>query len=115
MSAHRDYWKECLSEAADECGLKLTAEQLDCLAGAAESGHEHYGMAFYSPPASDRVAAVERECREKLKAQQTGHERYVRNAETGIKQALRVRSDALVTIGEDGEVLLDDGRTVRIQ
>lgn len=41
-----DYWKECISIAADECGLSLTDEQLECIAGAVEGGYENYGMAF---------------------------------------------------------------------
>ena len=55
MTAKQDYWQECISIAAEECALKLTPEQLDCLASSAEAGHEHYGMAFYSPPESDRI------------------------------------------------------------
>lgn len=41
-----EYWKECISIAADECGLVLTEEQLECLASSVEGGHENYGMAF---------------------------------------------------------------------
>lgn len=50
-----DYWKECISIAAEDCGLKMTDEQLDMLAGSVESGHENYGMAFYSPPAGEHI------------------------------------------------------------
>lgn len=115
MSAKRDYWQECISIAAEECDLKLTPEQLDYVASSAESGHEHYGMAFYSPPPSDRISDIEREWKAKLKAQQDEHERYVRNAETAVKQALRVHHDDPVTIGAHGEVLRHGGRTERIQ
>lgn len=115
MTATQDYWAECIAIAAEECGLTLTTEQLEYLAGAAESGHEHYGMAFYSPPWSDRMADIEREWKAKLKAQQDEHERYVRNAEQAVKQALRVHRDDPVTIGEHGEVLRHGGRTERIQ
>jgi hypothetical protein len=101
--------------AAEECDLKLTPEQLDYLASSAESGHDHYGMAFYSPPDSDRINDIERELKAKIKAQQEEHERYVRNAETAVKQALRVHRDDPVTIGERGEVLRHGGRTERIQ
>jgi hypothetical protein len=48
--AELDYWKECLGIAADECGLSLTDDQLTELAEGAMGGHDHYGMAFYSPP-----------------------------------------------------------------
>lgn len=115
MSAQNDYWKECIAIAAEECDLPLTLEQLTYLANAVEGGHEHYGMAFYSPPPSDRLNDIEREWKVKLKAQQDEHERYVRNAETAVKQALRVPCDARVTIGSYGEVLRYGGRTERIQ
>jgi hypothetical protein len=115
MSAQQDYWQECISIAAEECDLTLTPEQLAYLAEAVEGGHEHYGQAFYSPPASDRLDDIEREWKAKLKAQQDEHERYMRNAETAVKQALRVHCDDQVTIGSYGEVLRHGGRTERIQ
>ena len=40
-----DYWKECLSISAEECGLELTDEQLDFLADGVKGGFENYGMA----------------------------------------------------------------------
>lgn len=115
MSAQRDYWKECIAIAAEECELSLTNAQLDYLASSAESGHEHYGMAFYSPPESDRISDIEREWSAKLKALKDDHERYVRNAEDAVKRALRVHRDDQVTIGSCGEVLRHGGRTERIQ
>ncbi len=109
------YWNECLSTAADECGLKLTDEQLGCLAGAAESAHENYGLAFYSPPVGDRIAEIERKWEAKVEKMQQESERYRRNAETAIKEALHQRRDESVSIGEDGEVFRHGGRTERIQ
>lgn len=115
MTAQQDYWQECIEIAAEECGLKLTPEQLDCLASSAESGHEHYGMAFYSPPPSDRINDIERECKAKLKRLQDEFGAYKGHAETAVKQALRVPRDAHVSIEPHGEVLMYGGRTVRIQ
>jgi hypothetical protein len=115
MTAAEDYWQECIASAAEECALKLAPEQLACLAKAAVNGHECYGMAFYSPPPSERLDEIEREWKAKLKTLQDEHERYLRNSETAIKQALRVHQDDHVTIGQHGEVLRHGGRTVRIQ
>lgn len=67
MSAQKDYWIECMSNAAEECGLSLTEDQLKCLAEFAESGHENYGMAFYQPPASDYFDHEKRELERRLK------------------------------------------------
>ena len=110
-----EYWKECISIAAEECDLKLTAEQLDHIAASISGWHENYGMAFYSPPSSERLDVIERECAEKLARQQREHEQYVNNAEAAVKRALRVHRDDQVSIGKHGEVLRHGGRTERIQ
>lgn len=115
MSTQRDYWQECIAIAAEECDLKLNTEQLDCLARSAESGHEHYGMAFYSPPPSDHLSDIEENCKKKLKALQDEFDRYKDSAETAVKQALRVHRNDNVSIEPHGEVLIHSGRTVRIQ
>ena len=65
-----EYWTECIETAADECGAVLSADQAKFIAEAAESAHENYGMAFYSPPPSDRISAIQRECDAKVKAAQ---------------------------------------------
>jgi hypothetical protein len=41
-----DYWKEGISDAARECGLEITNEQLNYLANAVRGGHECYDMAY---------------------------------------------------------------------
>lgn len=110
-----DYWEECISQATDDCDLTLTSEQLTCLAGAVSGGHEHYGMAFYSPPDSDRYADIEREWQQKYKTLKAEFDAYRGNAETAVKQALRQHRDDNVSIGEYGEVLRHGGRTERIQ
>lgn len=115
MTAQLDYWKECISIAADECDLTLTAEQLDSIAESVQGGHENYGMAFYSPPSSDRYNQIEREWKAKLDAKQRELDAYRNNAETAVKKALRQHHDAQVTIGEHGEVLRHCGRTEKIQ
>ena len=114
-STQRDYWKECIAIAAEECELTLTAEQLDYLASSVESGHDHYGMAFYSPPPSERLSEIEDGYKAKLKALQAEFDAYRGHAEIAVKQALRVHRDDHVSIEKHGEVLMHGGRTVRIQ
>ena len=110
-----EYWKECVAISADECGATLTAEQLHYIADGVAGAHENYGMAFYSPPDSDRLHDIEREAKAKYDALQRDFDKYRENAETAVKQALRQHSDANVTIGEHGEVLRHGGRTEQIQ
>lgn len=111
----KQYWTECISAAADDCGLKLTTEQLECLVETVKISHENYGMAFYEPPATDRIAEIERQYEAKLQKQQAEHDKYVRNAETAVKKALRTHSDAKIFIEDHGSVYLVDGRTTQIQ
>ncbi len=85
------------------------------MAEGAEGAHENYGMAFYSPPSSDRYNEIEREWKAKVEALEKDAERYRNNAERAIKEALRQPSDALVSIGEYGEVFRHGGRTDQIQ
>ena len=109
-----DYWKECISIAADECDLSITEQQLCELAASVEGGHENYGMAFYSPPDSDRISDVTRKWEEKCKAIQRELDEYKSGAESAIKRALRQYDDANVSITKNGEVFLHGGRTEQI-
>jgi len=109
------YWEECLDSSFNENGVIVTPEQLTAIAIDVQGGHENYGMAFYSPPASDRIADVEREWKKKHDDLQREFDKYRNNAETAVKKSLKQYEDAKVSIGEDGEVLLHDGRTTRIQ
>ena len=112
---HEDYWRECISNAAEECGALLTSEQVNEIAGSVQGAHENYGMAFYSPPSSDRISTVEREGNAKLARLQAEFDAYRENAETAVKRALRQRRDANVTIEKNGEVLRWGGRVEQIQ
>lgn len=60
-----NYWEECITEAADDCGAKLTKEQIDCIAGWVEGAHENYGMAHghdaIPSPQTLEVQRLERE------------------------------------------------------
>jgi hypothetical protein len=112
---HIDYWSECIINAADEGGFKLTPSQVQTLALAVEAGHDNYGQCFYSPPAGDMVYHAERESEKKYKALEREFEKYRGNAETAVKQALNQRADTQVGIGEYGEVTRYGGRTERIQ
>ncbi len=110
-----DYWEEMIAIAAEECCLALTDVQLKYLAGAAESSHDNYGMAFYSPPASDRISAIESEWKKKYESLQKELDKYRENAEYAMKVALRRSTNDSVSIGDYGEVTLYNGRTVRLQ
>lgn len=105
----QDYWAESLAIAAEECDepLKFTPKQLAHLASAMSSAHEHYGMAFYSPPPSDRISDIEREWKRKLKEAQDELEQYRGYAEKAVIRAASLPSDAKVTIDRYGAHRID--------
>lgn len=114
MTASAEYWQECISEAAEECGLTITQEQIASIAEAVEGAHENYGMAFYQPPPSDRFNEIEREHKDELDALRREFDTYRGTAEKTVGRILRQHSDTIISITEDGDVLRHDGRTEQI-
>jgi len=115
MSAETDYWEECVAIGAEECGLELTIDQLKYVAESVVGGHDNYGLAFYSPPDSERISQINKEWQDQYKALEKEFDKYRANAETAVKKALNQYDTALVSIGDHGEVFRSDGRTTRIQ
>lgn len=104
MNTDMDYWKECIGQAADDCELKLSAEQLECLADVASNGHEHYGMAFYSPPSGDYAASVEREWQAKYAELEKRFRDFEDRAEKAIRHVGRISDDRIISIDRHGYV-----------
>ncbi len=114
------YWCNALCEAFDGAGAyevwaTLSAKQQSEIGATIQTAHECYGMAFYSPPASDRLDAIEREWKSKYQALQKEFEQYRGNAETAVRRALKQFPDAEVSIDEYGDVYRHGGRTEQIQ
>lgn len=110
-----DYWVECVNLGAESCGLSLTADQAESIAASVEAGHDNYGMAFYSPPSSERINSIGREWQEKYNRLKDEFDAYREDAETAVKTALRQHSSDSVGIGKGGSVYRFDGRTTQIQ
>ena len=115
MSKQENYWIEAVGEALDCANVQATDAQRKDIAKAIEISHECYGMAFYSPPSSDRVSSVEREWKAKFDALQSEFDRYRNGAEKAVRAALRQRGDEPVSIRSDGSVFRHGGRTEQIQ
>lgn len=109
-----DYWNECISNAAEEAGIELTEDQVEVLADSVRIGHENYGMAFYSPPASDRLNDIERDAKARYARLEAEFEAYRNGAEKAVKSALRRHRDDNVGISPNGEVHCYGGRIERI-
>jgi len=112
---YEEYWRECIADAAEECGAVLTGEQINAIAGSVQVAHENYDMAFYAPPPSDRISTVKREGDAKLARLQAEFDAYRNDAEIAVKRALRQWPDANVSIQKNGEVIRWGGRIERIQ
>lgn len=101
-----DYWEECICLGEEHCGLTLTVEQRRCLAESVEAGFDNYDLAFYTPPSSDRMNAIESDWRSKYESLQREFDLYRSNAETAVKNALKMKKDVDISIDKHGEVSL---------
>lgn len=113
------YWQEAFEIALDEMGLfslveKMTAEQRAGIGEALQVSHENYELAHYSPPASDRIAVVELEWRQRLEDERDRTEAARKGAEIAMRKVLRVHRDVPITVTDAGEVYRHDGRTERL-
>lgn len=104
MNTDTEYWKEYIGQAAGDCDLKLSAEQLECLADAASNGHEHYGMAFYSPPSGDRMSVTDGDWQAKYKDLVRDFHDYQVRAEKAIRRIARIDDCKAVIINERSDV-----------
>lgn len=113
------YWQEAVEVALDEMGLyhvieAMTKEQRAELGEALAGSHECYGMAFYSPPASDRLNEIERGYKAKIARLEAEADQYRQTAEKAVGRILRQHSDTPISIGEHGEIYRHGGRTEQI-
>lgn len=112
---HVEYWLEALEYAMDALGVlgALTDEQRREVARSLCISAENQSLAFYNPPASDRIASVEREKAAALAQERAENERVLANVRAVLARQMGVRTSDL-SIGHDGRVFLNGGRTVEI-
>lgn len=96
-----EYWQECIAQAAEECGVSLTPEQLATLAGHAQSGHEHYGQAFYLPPSYEGTHDA---CKQKIRDLERDLERMRSSADRTVARAMGLQPEDVV-VTDRGEVI----------
>lgn len=111
----KEYWLECIQQAADECGLEMTTDQAAFISAACFDAHENCGQAFYSPPLSDGLAVIADENAKKLVAMKAEHDRETAGAELALKRSLGLYDDSIITVDCDGSVWLHNGNSVQIR
>jgi len=115
MTDHKlDYWIESVASSLGEHGISATKEQIQAVAEDIQISHEQFGMAFYSPPGTDRIADIDRQWKEKNDALEKQKQVYEKNAEAAIKRALGLNRDTPISIDRNGDVFMHDGRTEQI-
>lgn len=72
-----EYWKECISIAADECGLVITDKQLNELADSVQGGYENFDMAFGYDVASRNWESDESKELKRIKREQDNRRIWV--------------------------------------
>lgn len=90
MSEKKNYWAECISEAAEVCSLTLTSEQLDCLVESVVIYMENYGLSFYSPEPYMQTAAVEFDWKGRFEKLQEDFDTYRNKTRRLLRKAYRI-------------------------
>lgn len=113
-----EYYEEAFMIAMEEAGCwhlveRMTKEQRAEVGAGIAGSVEHEGLAFYTPPASDRYRQIEREWQAKYNRLANEYERYQDSAEKHVKRILRVWPDVSISIDSDG-IYRHDGRTEQI-
>jgi hypothetical protein len=81
-----NYWKECITEACEDAGLKVTDDQLDTITSWIEGAHENYGLAtgseFIPNPLAEEVRNLKKSCQESDERADKERENFRNNVAT---------------------------------
>ena len=107
MRTDHDYWREVVMNAADGCDLELTREQRESMADAMSAAHDRYGLAFYTPPSSDRMAEIEAEHKREVTRLRAEMDAYRATVQEGLKVRYEINGQGTqVDIDVHGRVLV---------
>lgn len=85
-----DYWKECISEALEDAGIKATDEQIENITGWVEGAHENYGMSHgYDAIPSPEQAEIKQLEKALAKEREKDHSKDERERADNWKHAAR--------------------------
>jgi len=93
----KDLWVDVIANAAEECGAKLTREQEEYIADAAQGMHDNYDLVEYNPGWAGRFAVLQDETEEQ-------HEREIHEMDQVIRRAYKLYDDDRYEIDYDGYI-----------
>jgi hypothetical protein len=83
-----DIWKDVISEAADECSLPITDEQLTALASAVQGTHDNWSLVHYTPPASDHYEHEKRKMKQHYESELADKDRWRKETERNYQDRI---------------------------
>ena len=90
-----DYWKECITEALEESGIKATDKQIENITSWVEGAHENYGLATGQDciphPLVAEIDAVKKEA---IK-QESAHQKQLNGICAGVASRRNVSVDSV--------------------
>lgn len=117
--AQAEYYREAFEIAMDEAGCwslveQMTLDQRKEVGSSLAVSAENEGLAIYRPSASDRIADMECEWRQRLDEERDRTEAARVGAEKAVRNILRIGKDIPISVTNAGEVYRSDGRVTRI-
>lgn len=103
MTCHRTkYYSEAIADALHDLDIESTTSQVEYIAEAVVGYMEHESLAFYSPPSSERINAIESEWKKKYEDLQKLMDERIEAHETAIKRAYKIGKDSDISVDKYG-------------
>lgn len=99
-------WEGCILDAAGECGVTLTDEQLTHIAEAVAGMHDNYYTAGYSPPSESGPSFRERELEAALESARRELNEYRSNVQAGLRNTFGMEHRTFAEFDRHGNIVL---------
>lgn len=97
------YWKDCVTEALEDSGVKATDEQIDNIVSWVEGAHENYSLATGEECIPHPLEAEIEAIKKSTIKQEDAHRKQLDGVRSGVAFRRRVSADS-VHIDDDGHV-----------
>jgi hypothetical protein len=100
-----DYWKECVTEAMEDAGIKATNEQIETVCSWVEGAHDNYGMAHGHDCIPNPMESEVDKLKQEIRRLKDDHDRQLDGVIRGVAKRRNV-SVSDVSIDDDGLVYI---------